>query len=236
MAGSGKCACRGPRCESVTEISFGGVDQKAWQLYSDGAQNALFLGALNDAEGSQVLALQINRGTGTAISSVTFPNGNVGIGTTSPGAKLTVGGLTGTAMSSAFQVGAGSLGTIAGNELVLASIGGITSNSSALGVRLERESSGSDWTSSGIQLAYDVDNTPRAGAYIELSHTGNVGIGQNPPSYKLDVSGTGNFSQPVIVGTPTASNMAATKSYVDSAIASVTSTISGTAGYIPNPA
>src|SRR3989338_7652519 len=47
---------------------------------------------------------------------------------------------------------------------------------------------------------------------------GNVGIGISP-SYKLDVSGTGNFTGTVIVGTPTASGHAATKSYVDTVAA-----------------
>ena len=49
---------------------------------------------------------------------------------------------------------------------------------------------------------------------------GNVGIGTTAPGAKLEVNGTGRFTQPVIVGTPTASNDAATKGYVDAALRS----------------
>ncbi|MEI6835489.1 MAG: type II secretion system F family protein [Candidatus Falkowbacteria bacterium] len=50
------------------------------------------------------------------------------------------------------------------------------------------------------------------------SMVGPLGIGTTNPLYSLDVNGTGSFNQPLIVGTPTASNHAATKNYVDSII------------------
>jgi hypothetical protein len=45
---------------------------------------------------------------------------------------------------------------------------------------------------------------------------GNIGIGTTSPAFKLDTYGTGRFTSPLIVATPTGLNHAATKSYVDS--------------------
>jgi Chaperone of endosialidase len=59
--------------------------------------------------------------------------------------------------------------------------------------------------------------------------SGNTGIGTTIPGYKLDVRGTGSFSQPVIVGSPNTGNQAATKSYVDSAITGSVTTLNGIA-------
>ena len=58
----------------------------------------------------------------------------------------------------------------------------------------------------------------------------NIGIGTVTPGYKLDVSGAGNFTGTVNVGTPTAAGNAATQAYVDTA---VSSGVSGTTNYIP---
>jgi hypothetical protein len=73
---------------AYAKVSFkatsGGSDQKAWQFYEDSVANAFLLSALNDAENTASTAVQFNRGSGTTISSVIFPNGNVGIGTTTP--------------------------------------------------------------------------------------------------------------------------------------------------------
>ena len=119
-------------------------------------------------------------------------NGYVGIGTTTPSAKLTIGGaMTGAAHSTTLATYAGSLGTASAAELALASVGFASGNQSALGIRAFRTSAGSDWTTAAIGLGMDVDNTVRAGANIWLHANGNVGIGTTEPSYRLQIAGSG---------------------------------------------
>jgi hypothetical protein len=125
----------------------GSADEKRWQNYA--SPKALNFTSLNDAENAETFWLQVNRGTGTAISSVVLPNGNVGIGTFGPSAKLSVVApgsteIAGTAQSSTFRTTAGSLGNTAGDELSLASIGFLAGSNTSLGIRGRRITSGAD--------------------------------------------------------------------------------------------
>ena len=111
--------------------------------------------------------------------------GYVGIGTSTPGATLSViaGGaneIVGDAQSSTFRTSAGTLGVAQGSELSLASIGFLAHNNVSLGVRAVRLiAGGSDWQSTAIGLGIDVDNTKRAGgASLWLRPNGIVGIEQ----------------------------------------------------------
>ncbi|MFA5871015.1 MAG: hypothetical protein WC842_04000 [Candidatus Paceibacterota bacterium] len=64
---------------------------------------------------------------------------------------------------------------------------------------------------------------------VYFNTNGNVTMGgSGDTGYKLYVSGTGYFSNPVYVGSPTASGHAATKSYVDSMFSGATSIFSST--------
>jgi hypothetical protein len=100
------------------KVNGGGVDQKTWQFFPQTFDNSFVLGSVNDAENAAQDALKIFRGAGTNINSVTFPNGNVGVGTSTPTAKLDV---SGTAKATAFSgdgaaitnVNAASLGGVA---------------------------------------------------------------------------------------------------------------------------
>jgi hypothetical protein len=77
----------GPRFS--LNFTGGGTNERRWQNYA--GASALTFSALNDAENAETYWLKVNRGVGTAISSVVFPNGNVGIGSeTQPIYKLQV--------------------------------------------------------------------------------------------------------------------------------------------------
>jgi len=105
--------------------------------------------------------------------------GNIGIGTLTPGAKLTVGeNLGGTAASTTFKTNAGSLGSISGSTIKLASIGFQSSNSSSLGIEARRTSDGEDWQTTAIGLKHDVDNnSPVRNSEIWLTASGKIGVG-----------------------------------------------------------
>lgn len=142
----------------------GGTDQKKWQFYA--STNTLNLTALNDAENADTLVMGISRGTGTAISSVLFPNGNVGIGTASPAQKLDVNG--------SIQIGNG-------QNLIFnsASDSGITFYGSTAINR--RASDGSLLITSGQA---NIVVTPAA---YTVFASGNVGIGTASPQYLVDI-------------------------------------------------
>jgi hypothetical protein len=127
-------------------------------------------------------------------------NGNVGIGTAGPNARLSVvapgaSELVGAARSSTFLTSAGSLGTVQGSVLPLANIGFNSGNNSSLGIKAFRTANGTSWPSTSIGLMMDVDDTVGAGgASVWLNAFGGVGIGTATPAAKLHVSGSGIIS------------------------------------------
>jgi hypothetical protein len=188
----------------------GAADAKAWQMYANAG--SLHLGALNDAENAQVIALSIVR-SGYNIAE-TYHNsdihlfrnaagtermridssGNVGIGTSSPAAKL--------------EVYSGSLGTSDGNQLEQARFFSTNSNGSSLRIFTERDGAGSDWETAFTRIQQRIDVTDMG--YVQfngadnqhglsfgttntermrIDSSGNVGIGTSSPGAKLDLTG-----------------------------------------------
>jgi hypothetical protein len=119
---------------------------------------------------------------------------NVGIGTTTVGAKLDISTnsipLGGNATSTCLKTNAGSLGTLSGNSLPLASLGFLSNNNTSLTLLARRSTAGSDWTSSAIGLSYNVDNTTGVNnSQVWMTAGGSVGIGTNNPQTKLHAFG-----------------------------------------------
>jgi hypothetical protein len=131
------------------------------------------------------------RGTWT-LENLNVP-GKLGVGTTAPGAKLSVVGpgateIGGSALSQTFVLTAGTLGTAPNSELSLANIGFGSGNNSSLGIHARRIASGTDWTTTAIGLGMDVDNTIFAGASLWLHGNRGVGIGTAEPQARLHLN------------------------------------------------
>ncbi len=140
----------------------------------------------------------IGNGASTVAKSdamVILKNGNVGIGTASPSAKLSISlngkELAGTATQSVFRINSGVLGVNQWSETSLAHLGFTsTTNNVGLGIRALRYYAGNYWETTAILLGYDVDNSVRAGAaYITISGNSNVGVGLVEPKSTFEING-----------------------------------------------
>ncbi|MEX2090928.1 MAG: hypothetical protein WD989_02240, partial [Candidatus Paceibacterota bacterium] len=151
------------------------ADNKIWSFQ----QSGLFLNGriVNDAEGASANWLQVER-SGTTVTDVSFPNGNVGIGTTGPGEKLEVVGRV----------------KSTGSAAAWASINGMEFNDNS------SEANSRRWailTGSSVlgSLDFRVGTTqtgdPWSGGLSKMiiSKEGNVGIGTTGPTGLLEVNG-----------------------------------------------
>jgi hypothetical protein len=143
----------------------------------------------------------------TALTAIN--TGNVGIGTTSPSAKLNVIGGSGDDIIAKFKTtgtGTGDYSEIHilndnNDALKIGSIGSNYTNSSWAGMRYVYADSGD----LGLKAVAGTGNVRiyAGGAGSErmrITSAGNVGIGTTSPGYKLDVSGDARFTGDITVG------------------------------------
>jgi hypothetical protein len=121
--------------------------------------------------------------------------------------------LGGFCSSGGFTITAISLKEARGGNLYFGAGGGVQIGTSTLG-----QSGITVYGSSTTATDWSIHTFKSDGtSTFVIRNDGNVGIASSSPGYALTVNGTGYFSQPVTVGTPTSANHAATKAYVDSA-------------------
>lgn len=188
-----------------------GTTAPATALHVVGA--ATITGGIRPAANSTT-ALQLQNAAGTSVLNVDTTNGNVGIGTTGPTARLSViqnvGNVIGLIVSEVVNDGVGSirLGSNVSKGCIIWSDGGMQADYNGLYLASNEKNlsfaqantalpswgidlGGADnITFTGTKDTFRISRKPAAGSYSELfriTNTGLVGIGTTSPATRLDI-------------------------------------------------
>ncbi len=170
-------------CGIVFSIFFVSFMALAWSAPSSAPTGGNVAIPINEGSIAQIKTGPLE------VQGLFIAQSNVGIGTTSPRAKLTIAD-GGSPMGARFLD--------IGDDTYLTNID-LANTLGIYGIQ--------DNTRSRLKLG-------STGGIIS-GYNNNIGINKALPAYRLDVNGTGRFTGAVIVGNPTLDSHAATKEYVD---------------------
>ena len=145
----------------ITDTDASANNQR-WDILANG--QSMLVRAVNDAYSAATSAIEIQR-TGITVDSVSMPNGNVGIGTSSPQRPLEI---------------------VKNNG---ASIGIVDTSTGGNALVLEPARNSNGFAQIDVSGANALRINTNASERMRIDATGNVGIGTMSPAAKLDVNG-----------------------------------------------
>ena len=168
-----------------------GTDMKRWVQHA--YQGSFYFQTVNDADNNGLTWMQVNR-SGLNISSVSFPNGNIGIGTTGPnGGTVQIQSAT---PDNHLYLSSAAPDIVLGNNATRASATAIGYLGLATSANHFATGSAAGDLLVGTSQSNKLHLVTNGSIKVTVDGSGNVGIGTPTPnsSYKLDVNGSAHVT------------------------------------------